>query len=153
MAIPPALLHDIRGPLPGEEPIPFLWTALVLLLFLAIRIWPRRRPPAVAAVAEAALGNLLAEYRQGGCPAEDFLLRLDPLFRQAIATASGLPAPCLDSRELAAALAARGGDPAELLALFDRVKFAAHEPGREEADWAAERVTALLADLAGEDGV
>jgi hypothetical protein len=164
-----AELRDIRGPLALASPPPFVLSGGVLLLaaglFLASRRNRRRGLPMAAQTAPAAatgadanvlLARLAADYRQGICPGDLLLTRLDGLIRSVLDATTGIPATRLTSLEIPARAAAVL-EPEEqelldgLLALCDQAKFAAYRPGPDEVERALDAAGKLIAGkLAGQ---
>lgn len=151
-------IHDIRGPLSIDTLPPFVLTGGFLLLAAGLLLIRRSRrhqsgtlPPPVVAHPDAndLLARLSADYREGACPGEQIVLRLDGIVRATLAATTGIPAQRLTSAELRAAGAAclDAGQRAllkDLLPLFDRVKFAGHQSNRGEVEWALDTVGRLL---------
>jgi hypothetical protein len=158
-----AALRDIRGTVPIDAaPVPFLATGgVVLVCGLLVLLWRvhRRRvappPPVPADRAEQALedlADLIAAFRRADYAADRLLLRLDILLRAELARRAGIAANRLTSAELPVRLAASAGEAAapqlaELLLLFDQVKFAAYRPNGHEVEQALATVAGLLARL------
>lgn len=151
----PGQLRDIHGPIQIDGSLPFLWTAILLILIAAAWwAWHYYRRPVSLGVASAVapqdpLSSLLVEYREGACTGAHFLLRLDPLLRQSIAASADIPALQLSSQELRIAMSERLGRNGtdglrHLLELLDRVKFAGYIPKSGETDWVVENVVQLL---------
>ncbi|MBK7675261.1 MAG: hypothetical protein IPJ27_11170 [Candidatus Accumulibacter sp.] len=160
-APPPAAaaIHDIRGPVAVDSLPPFALTGGALVLaggvFWLQRKW-RRRPAAVRSpgadsrpAASTVLARLAADYRRGACSSSQLIVCLDDLLRSTLADHTGIAAQRLTSSELLLQAAAFLDDQQrdwlkQLVALCDRVKFAAHQPDASEIDGALSSAASLL---------
>jgi Domain of unknown function (DUF4381) len=152
---------DIAPPMSLPQPgwPLWLWAAVGIaagLLAVAL-IWRRRRRAAVAArpqpahlVALAELDHLQAEL-QRGARADTFYVRLSAILRRHLGWRFGLRALMQTTEEFLAALP--GAERAlatyrpvlgNLLASFDRVKFARHRPERSDMEAALRRVREFI---------
>lgn len=160
-----AAIHDIRGPVAVDSLPPFALTGGALLLAGGV-FWLqrklRRQQPAAGSpgadsrpAAGAVLASLAADYRRGACSGSQLIVCLDELLRSTLADRTGIAAQRLTSCELlpqaAAFLDDRGqGLLKPLVALCDRVKFAAHQPDASEIDGALSAAASLFgSSLAG----
>lgn len=159
-------IHDIRGPVAVDSLPPFALTGGALLLagsaFWLQRKLRRRQAAARSPGADnrpavgAVLASLAADYRQGACSGSQLIVCLDDLLRSALADRTGIAAQRLTSSELllqaAAFLDDQGQDLLKpLMALCDRVKFAAHQPDASEIDGALTSAARLFdGSLAGQ---
>ena len=160
-----AAIHDIRGPVAVDSLPPFALTGGALLL-AGSAFWLqrklRRRQATVGSPgadgqpeASAVLARLAADYRRGACSGSQLIVCLDDLLRSTLADRTGIAAQRLTSCELllqaAAFLDDRGqGLLKPLVALCDRVKFAAHQPDASEIDGALTSAASLFdGSLAG----
>lgn len=160
-----AAIHDIRGPVAVDSLPPFALTGGALLLagsaFWLQRKLRRRQAPVGSPgadgqpAASAVLARLAADYRRGACSGSQLIVCLDDLLRSTLADRTGIAAQRLTSSELlpqaAAFLDDRGqGLLKPLVALCDRVKFAAHQPDASEIDGALTSAASLFdGSLAG----
>ncbi len=147
-------IRDIRGFLPMEGLPPFVLTGGLLLLAGGLLLARRRArsgarlPVPSIAAPDDPLARLVADYREGRCPGDRLILRLDGLARDALAAGWGIPANRLTSRELRARLPSIA--PLDgFMALSDRVKFAGHVPGATEIEEALVLAAGLLAAAHG----
>ena len=166
-APPPAAaaIHDIRGPVAVDSLPPFALTGGALLL-AGSAFWLqrklRRRQATVGSPgadgqpeASAVLARLAADYRRGACSGSQLIVCLDDLLRSTLADQTGIAAQRLTSSELLLQAAAFLDDQQrdwlkQLVALCDRVKFAAHQPDASEIDGALTSAATLFdGSLAG----
>ena len=149
-------IQDIRGFMPMDGPPPFALTGGLLLLVGGLLLVRRRAmtgvspPPPPLAEPEDPLARLLADHRNGRCPGDLLIIRLDGLVRDALSARSGIPAHRLTSAELRRSLWDRVSTEERrapldgFLNLADRVKFAAHVPATAEIEAAVLVATRLL---------
>ena len=152
-------IRDIRGPVVVASLPPFALTGGALFVaggvFLLHRKL-RRRQTGFVATAEsrrsdvgAALSRLAADYRRGICSGSELIVRIDDLLRVTLAEKTGIAAQRLTSTELLRDVEAFLDDHRRallkrLVALSDRVKFAAHQPDAGEVDAALSAAAGLF---------
>lgn len=132
-------LREIRGAAAMVLQTPFVYSGALLLLALGVWFWRRRAPirPGKTLPDRDSLAALAAEYRRSVRSGGETLLLLDALLR------ARLDALTYTTPEMLA----RAHVPAQfepLLALLDRVKFAAHIPDAEEVEHALALAAAWL---------
>lgn len=158
---PAADIRDIRGPVAVATLPPFALTGGALFLAGAVFLLHRnlrRRQAGFVSSAESrrpeageVLARLAADYRRGVCSGSELIVRIDELLRVTLAEKTGIVAQRLTSMELLRDVEALLDDRRRallehLLALCDRVKFAAHQPDAGEVDVALSSAAGLFAD-------
>lgn len=162
----PADIHDIRGPIALDGLPPFVLSGGVLLLIGGLWLLQRKRrrpesappppgqfsPTTPGPDANDLLTRLVADYRQGTCPNDQIVIRLDEIVRGALAATTGIAAQRRTAAELSREATACLNEETRasldaLLSLCDRVKFAGHRPARAEIDWALHGAARLFDGL------